>query len=239
MQCNWITETFMCWNQTKASKVETGKINTSTIHGQDFKSTSHELILWSARNAKRRLSLPKDKMMVMIQVTDQRWVSKCNNKGVTQIIAISYTFLQTWGAEVVLWRLHYPPCTSEHRHWVEIHKPQLPPKIMFANTGDCVLKTAGLRLTAGRDKVHMAEFRWRGWHRPKGCQKGLDCFLNITKGLKFHNQVKAPWNSNTGFCIENPESHQVRLIANFAALGKEKKKKKKAGEIWGRALFLH
>lgn len=40
--------------------------------------------------------------MMMMQITDQMWGSKCNSKGVTQIIAISYTFLQTLGLEAVL-----------------------------------------------------------------------------------------------------------------------------------------
>lgn len=102
------------------------------------KFASCEAILWSARNVKSRLSLPKDKMMVMMQVTDQMWVGKCNNKGVTQIIAISYTFLQTSGLEVALWRFCYPLRTSEHRHQVKIHKSQVPPKTTFANTWGCV-----------------------------------------------------------------------------------------------------
>lgn len=134
---------------------------------------SCEVILWPVRNAKRTVSLLKDKIMMMMQVTDQMWGSKCNSKGVTQIISKPDTFLQTLGLEVVLWWFHYPhTLLSADTEWRHTNVRQHPKQCLQTHGAVC-WKTADRRLAAGRDEVHMAEFSWKGWHRSKGCQKAL------------------------------------------------------------------
>lgn len=152
---------------------------------------------------------------------------------------MNYTFLQTLCLEAVLWRLHCPHALlSTDTEWgytnVRYH-----PKQCLQTHGAVCWKTADSRLAAGRDKVHMAEFSWREWHRPKGCQKGLDCFLNIIKGLQW-NDMSKPSQSTMKFkywalhgeCRVSPSQIYWKLLFS----GEEKKM---AGERWGRALFLH
>ena len=71
-------------------------------------------------------------------MTDQTWVSKYKHQAATQILAISYTFLQTFGVEVALVKALLPPYAllSTNTWWVKVHKSQLSPKTVFANTWD-------------------------------------------------------------------------------------------------------
>lgn len=91
------------------------------------------------------------------KVTDQSWVSKYKDQAATQILAISYTFLQPLGVEVVLVKALLPPCAllSTDTWRVKVHKSQVSPKTVFADrwdTGFCVARQQTWELQLGETR---------------------------------------------------------------------------------------
>lgn len=168
-----------------------------------------------------------------MQVTDQRWISKCNDQGITQIIAISHTFLPSLGLEVVpLWRLRYSHALlstdTEQRHTnLRYH-----PKQCLQTLGLCV----GRQQT---QDLELAEFSWRqssagGMAQAKGMSERPWLFTEHNKRatMKWSFKTKSKHHEIQVLSFAQRMQGLTRsdLLQTLLLWGRKKKRKKRQGK---------